>query len=361
MANESSVEVQDTSKDRPVNGLYARAGGLMMFVLLLLASWQIVAPFAVALAWAISLAVSVHPIQARLARRLGRRPRTAAALVSLLLIVTVLLPVGLLLLYATQGVQAAATHISDLRLLDMEPPAVLARVPVLGEQLQELWREAQQGDFATLSQVEAALGGAAGWLVNAGLAIGSSFAQVLIAMILVFPLLLGADRSVRFARKLAKAVEPRRGELLLDVATRVVRGVSLGVIGGAAVATAVLLLGLAIAGAPALGLIGVVSFLLALMQAPVFLVGLAVAGWLWWQGAVAWAVFAALWSVAVHLAYSVFQPMLISKEAGLPMTVMLVGVLGGFIAFGFIGLFVGPVVLGTMYAMLVAWVDSAEA
>ena len=61
MTNESSVEVQDSPKDRPVNGLYARAGGLMMFVLLLLASWQIVAPFAVALAWAISLAVSVHP------------------------------------------------------------------------------------------------------------------------------------------------------------------------------------------------------------------------------------------------------------------------------------------------------------
>ncbi|MEG0821762.1 MAG: AI-2E family transporter [Burkholderiaceae bacterium] len=356
---------EDPAPSRSANGLtrgvYARAGGLAVFALLLLVSWQILAPFMVSLAWAISLAVSVHPIQTWLARRLGRRPRSAAALVSLLLIVTVLLPVGMLLIYATQAVQAMATRLGDLKLLEMAPPAVLDQIPLLGEHLQSLWRDAQQGDFATFSQIEAAVGGAAGWLVHAGLAISGSFAQVLIAMVLVFPMLLGAERSVHFARKLADAVEPTRGQMLLDVATRVVRGVSLGVIGGAAVATAALLVGLGIAGAPALGLIGVLSFLVALVQAPIFLIGLAVAGWLWWQGAVAWAVFAALWSVGVHLAYTVLQPMLISKEAGLPISVMFLGVLGGFIAFGFIGLFVGPVVLGTVYAMVVAWVEAADA
>lgn len=338
-------------------GVYARAGGLLVFALLLAASWQIIAPFAVALAWAISLAVSVHPIQVFFARRLGKRPKLAAALVSLLLFVTVLVPVGLLLVYATQGVQALAGHLGELKLAEMAPPPALAHVPVVGDRLVELWLDAQHGDFGAFSQVESALGGAAGWLVNAGLAIGSSFAQVLIAMLLVLPMLLGAEHGVRFTRQLADAVDPRRGRLLLDVATRVVRGVSIGVIGGAAVATLALLIGLALAGAPALGLIGVLSFLLALIQAPIFLVGLGVAAWLWWKGALAWAVFAAIWSVGVHLAYSVMQPVLISKEAGLPMSVMFLGVLGGFIAYGFIGLFVGPVVLGVLYATIVAWIE----
>lgn len=339
----------------PARGVYARAGGLAVFGLLLVASWQIVAPFAVSLAWALALAVSVHPVQHWLAARIGGRERSAAALLSLSLIFVVLLPVGLLMLYATQAMQALAEKLVTLRMSELPPPAVLEHIPLVGDRLREVWLEVQHGDFAAFSQLEGAVGGVAGWLLDFGLAVGGSFTQVLIAIVLVFPILLGADRSVGFARKLAQAVDSRRGVMLLHVATRVVRGVSVGVIGGAAVATALLLLGLALAGTPGLGLIGVATFLLALVQAPIFLVGIAAGAWFWWQGAFAWAVFVAVWSVGVHVAYSVMQPILISKEAGLPMSVMFLGVLGGFLAYGFVGLFIGPVVLGVLYATIAAW------
>jgi predicted PurR-regulated permease PerM len=341
-------------------GLYARAGGLLLFLLLLFASWKIVAPFAVSLAWAVSLAVSVHPLQNRLARTLGGRKRLAAALMSLVLVVTVLLPVGLLLLYATQGVQALNAWVSALDLSKMTPPDWLERLPIAGPHFKELWLEAQHGDFSAFARIEAALGEVGSWLLEAGLAIGGSLVQVLLAMVLVFPLLLGADRGVITVRRLAEAVEPRRGRQLVEVATRVIRGVSLGVIGGAAIASLVLLAGLAIAGAPALGLLGVITFVLALVQAPIFLIGLAVGAWLWWQGAMGWAIFVAVWSVGVHFGYGVLQSVWISKEAGMPVSVMFVGVLGGFVAFGFIGLFIGPVVLGVLYATLTAWLQDLD-
>ena len=336
-------------------GLYARAGGLVLFLLLLFASWKIVEPFAVSLAWAVSLAVAVHPLQTRLARALGGHKRLAAAVMSLFLVVTVLLPVGLLLLYATQGVQALNAWVGALDLASMAPPDWLERLPIAGPHLKELWLEAQHGDFSAFARVETALGDVGTWLLEAGLAIGGSFVQVLVAMILVFPLLLGAERGVGYVQRLAEAVEPRRGRELVQVATRVIRGVSLGVIGGAAVAALALLAGLAIAGAPALGLLGVISFVLALVQAPIFLIGLAVGGWLWWQGSMGWAIFIAVWSLGVHFGYGVLQSVWISKEAGMPISVMFVGVLGGFLAFGFIGLFIGPVVLGVLYATLTAW------
>ena len=341
-------------------GLYARAGGLLLFLLLLFASWKIVEPFAVSLAWAVSLAVAVHPLQTRLARTLGGRKRWAAALTSLVLVFTVLVPVGLLLLYATQGVQALNAWVGALDLASMAPPVWLDRLPIVGSHLEELWLEAQHGDFSAFARIESALGDVGSWLLEAGLAIGGSFVQVLIAMILVFPLLLGAERGVVTVQRLADAVEPRRGRQLVQVATRVIRGVSLGVIGGAAIASLVLLAGLAIAGAPALGLLGVITFVLALVQAPIFLIGLAVGGWLWWQGSIGWAIFIAVWSVGVHFGYGVLQSVWISKEAGMPISVMFVGVLGGFVAFGFIGLFIGPVVLGVLYATLTAWLQDLD-
>lgn len=350
-------ESQSNQAVPPARGLYARTGGLAVFALLLVASWQIIAPFAVSLAWALALAVSVHPMQGWLAARIGGHQRSAAALVSLSLIFVVLLPVGLLMVYATQAMQALAQKIVALRGAELAPPAMLEHIPLLGDRLRNLWLDVQHGDFGAFSQLDGALGGVAGWLLDFGLAVGGSFTQVLVAIVLVFPLLLGADRSVGYARKLARAVDPRRGVMLLHVATRVVRGVSVGVIGGAAGATALLLLGLAIAGTPGLGLIGVFTFLLALVQAPIFLVGFAAGAWLWWQGALVWAVFVAVWSVGVHVGYSVMQPILISKEAGLPMSVMFLGVLGGFIAYGFVGLFIGPVVLGVLYATIAAWLQ----
>lgn len=341
----------------PARGLYARAGGLAAFGLLLISSWQIIAPFAVSLAWAVALAVSIHPAQGWLARRIGGRERSAAAILSLSLIFLVLLPVGVLMVYATQGMQALAQTLVNLRVAEMPPPAFLGRVPLVGDKLLELWLDVQHGDFGALSQLDGALGGVAGWLLEFGLAVGGSFTQMLVAIVLVFPLLLGARRAVAFARRLADAVDPLRGVMLLHVATRVVRGVSLGVIGGAAGATTLLMIGLALAGVPGLGLITVLTFLLALVQAPIFVVGLAAGAWLWWEGSIAWAVFAGLWSVGVHVGYSVLQPILISKEAGLPMSVMFLGVLGGFIAYGFVGLFIGPVVLGVLYATVSAWLQ----
>jgi predicted PurR-regulated permease PerM len=87
----------------------------------------------------VSLAVAVHPLQTRLARALGGHKRLAAAVMSLFLVVTVLLPVGLLLLYATQGVQALNAWVGALDLASMAPPDWLERLPIAGPHLKELW------------------------------------------------------------------------------------------------------------------------------------------------------------------------------------------------------------------------------
>ena len=161
---------------------------------------------------------------------------------------------------------------------------------------------------------------------------------------------------------LAVRLAPQRGASLVDLAARCIRSVSFGVIGTALLQGVLMAIGLAIAGVPGLVLLGFVSFLLALLQIGVFPVWVLAAAWLANSDHSGMAVFVVVWGIAAGLVDNVTKPYLISHGTGLPLTLIFLGVLGGMIAWGFVGIFIGPTVLAVTYTLMQNWLSApAEA
>jgi predicted PurR-regulated permease PerM len=135
--------------------------------------------------------------------------------------------------------------------------------------------------------------------------------------------------------------------------------VSFGVIGTALLQGALMAVGLAIAGVPGVVVLGFVSFLLAVLQVGLFPVWILAAVWLAHADQTGWAVFLSVWGLAAGVVDNFMKPYLISHGTGLPLTLIFLGVLGGMIAWGFVGIFVGPTVLAVTYTLMQTWMSPA--
>jgi len=156
----------------------------------------------------------------------------------------------------------------------------------------------------------------------------------------------------RFGRRLAGV----HGENSVVLAGQAIRGVALGVVVTAFVQATLGGIGLAVAGVPFATILTAIMFLLCVAQigpGPVLLVGV---GWLYWTGFAGWATALLVWSIMVGTVDNVIRPVLIKKGADLPLLLILTGVIGGLIAFGMVGIFIGPMLLAVSYRLLEAWV-----
>jgi predicted PurR-regulated permease PerM len=164
------------------------------------------------------------------------------------------------------------------------------------------------------------------------------------------------DGVRRFARRLAGA----RGEHSARLAAQAIRGVALGIIVTALVQACLAGFGLLVAGVPYAAVLTALVFALCIAQlGPLPVLVLAVV-WTYWSGSTGWAVALLLWTIFVTAIDNVIRPILIRKGADLPLWLVFSGVVGGLLAFGVVGLFVGPVVLAVSYSLLADWINTAE-
>jgi predicted PurR-regulated permease PerM len=165
-----------------------------------------------------------------------------------------------------------------------------------------------------------------------------------------------ASGVVRFGRRLAGD----RGEQVVKLAGQAIRAVALGVVVTALVQTMLAGIGLAVAGIPFAALLTAVVLLLCIAQIGPLLVLVPAVIWLFWTGSTAWGTALAVWTVVVGMLDNVLRPILIKRGADLPLLLIFGGVIGGLIAFGIIGLFVGPVVLAVTYTLLKEWIAEQD-
>jgi len=174
---------------------------------------------------------------------------------------------------------------------------------------------------------------------------------LIIAGVLYFWGEASAQLALRFGRRLAG----ERGERAISLAGRAIRAVALGVVLTALAQSILGGVALAIAGVPFAAILTSVMFLLALAQIGAVPVLLCAAAWLYWRGSVGWMVALIVWSVIVGSLDNIMRPLLIKQGADLSLLLIFAGVIGGLIAFGLVGIFVGPVVLAVAYTLLDAW------
>ena len=336
---------------------------LIALGLLVLACLQIIVPFLGAIAWAAIIAITVWPAFLWLTARLGNRPRLAASLCALVLIGLLVLPFALMVATLGQAVPQMARFVQDLAVtLAPEPPAGLQSIPVVGQLLADVWRSAVTDMAGIMRRAMPAAEQAGVWALAQGANLAVAVLEFLFAILIAGVLLVTAGRFQDLAEKIVSRLDIGDGGRLIGVVVTTVRSVSIGLVGTASVQAMIAAIGFLLAGVPGPPLLGFLTLMLALVQLPTFLVWLPSAAWLYVDGQTGPAIFLLVWGLLlVNTVDNFLRPWLISRGAKLPFALILMGVLGGLLAWGIIGLFIGPTLLAVAYSLVRTWIGDAEA
>jgi predicted PurR-regulated permease PerM len=353
-----STPAEDSSRDelRETSLLIERLVVILLFAGLLFGVAQILRPFVTAILFGTILVISTWPLRQWVVQRgVSRGLTTLLFLVAALaiLVVPAVVIAPRLSARVTVGIQTAQAYIASTP----ETPAWLARLPLLGPRAEALWSQAvaAEGDLREIAKPYATQVG--NWLVDFARAFAESILQVILSLAVATMLWLRGDVLKEVSQDIAERLGGEFGLKMLNTAAGAVRGVAYGVVGTAGIQAVAMTLGLFVAGVPNATLLGFLSLLIAISQIGVLLV-LVWGGAAWWlfsSGEFGWGVFMLAWGLFVSTVDNVIRPWLVSFGAPMPLTLVFLGVFGGFIAFGFLGLFIGPAFMAILYALLDAW------
>ena len=324
-------------------------------LLLVIGCFLILRPFISSLMWAAILCFSTWPFYKRVLRMVGGRRTLAAVLVTLAMIVVMLLP--FLVIAAHIGDSVSDLTAAIRRWVDTGPPGPpdwLGKIP-FGSRAVTYWETLAADSAKLLEESKRLIEPASALLLVVGKILISGLFQLALSLfILLFLFRDGSDVAER-VDSMVERVAGERGHRLLMLAGATMRGVVYGILGTALVQAVMAGIGFLIAGVPGAGMLALLTFFLSVVPVGPPLVWIPVALWLFHEGSPGWAVFMCIWGIGVSSIDNVVKPWLISQGSDLPFLLIFFGVLGGALAFGFIGVFLGPTLLAVGYRILTEW------
>ncbi len=330
---------------------------LAAIVFLLVGCFYVLRPFLAAMLFAACVSISSWPLYLMLLERLKGRRNLAAAVMTLSLVLLIIVPLALVTYNLADNVGRIYEQVR-LALEDgsLEAPAWLKDIPLVGETVDGYVRRLIGSKAAMLELLRNMLEPARRFLLAGGLLLGSGVAQTSLAVFVSFFLYRdGQAMLAALSAGMRRIIGENAGEVQLTV-SRTVRGVMYGLLGTALAQALVAALGFLIAGVPAVALLGIGTFVFSLIPVGPPLIWGGAAVWLFNQGSTGWGIFMLVWGFfLISGVDNVVKPMLISRGSSLPFLLVLLGVLGGVLAFGFVGLFIGPTLLAVLYGLLRNW------
>jgi predicted PurR-regulated permease PerM len=329
----------------------------LLLVGLLIGVIAVVKPFTTAILFGAALATAAWPMRQALVRR-GLRRGSAAALLLLLSLVLVVLPLLALAPHLADQLIGGAERVQSYFAATPDQPAWIKGVPLLGRRLGAAWDRVVEARGNLRALLEPYTANLEQFMIGAARALADSMVQVLLSLIVATMFWTNGDGLVAMLHDALRRLGGPIAEQAIGVAAGAIRGVAYGVIGTAAIQAILLAIGLAIAGVPGAGTLGFVALLLAISQIGGPLLVLIWGGAAWWlfmQDQQVWGVFMIVWGVLVSTIDNFIKPWLIGFGVEMPMSLTILGVFGGFIAFGFLGLFIGPTLIAIVFTLFQAW------
>ncbi|MDH3638824.1 MAG: AI-2E family transporter [Gammaproteobacteria bacterium] len=328
---------------------------------LVLGCMMVLRPFVTAMLWAAILCFSTWPAFLWVRGRLGGRHGLAALCMTLVLVSFLVVPLIALGATLADDVTVLVQNIRGLVSGGLpEPPAWLSGLPLVGETLNGYWKEFAESREKLAEFVQSNLLLARNSLLKGGLSIGEGIVQLSLSVFIAFFFFRDGETLVQTLRSGMDRIAGTRTEQLVAIVGDTTRSVVYGILGTAAVQGALAFIGFVVAQVPGAVFLSLLTFFLALVPMGVPLVWLPVTLWLFYQGAIGWGIFMGLWGIFVISGVdNVVRPYLISRGAKLSFLPVFLGVIGGVLAFGFIGIFLGPTLLAVGYSLLREWTTRA--
>lgn len=338
---------------------YTRAAAV---ILLAIGCLYVLRPFLAAILFAAAVVISSWPLYQKLLRRMNGRRTPAALCMTLSLTLLVIIPLALVAWNLADNIGSAFEQLRDaLGHGELLPPAWIRDIPLVGEQVDLYLRQLVASRERMLELARRLLEPARHTLLAGGLMLGTGVVQMSLAAFVSFFFYRDGSALMTVIGAAMRRIMDEEAQAVTEIVSQTVRGVMYGLLGTALAQALVAALGFAIAGVPAVLLLSVLVFVSSLIPVgpPVIWGGAAV--WLFSQGATGWGIFMLVWGFfGISGVDNVVRPMLISRGSSLPFLLTLLGVLGGVIAFGFIGLFIGPTLLAVGYSLLSGWTHTKD-
>jgi predicted PurR-regulated permease PerM len=335
----------------------------VVFIATLIAScFWILRPFLTAIVWGSMIVIATWPLMLGLQAHLGGKRAPAVLVMAALLVFVLVIPLSLAIagiVGRTDDIVAGARALANFTM--PAPPGWVARLPLVGPKLAARWQElAVVGPGVVSASLAPHARAILGWLIAQAGGVGVTILQFLLTVIISAVLYARGEVAAAGVCGFARRLAGRHGEDAATLAARAVRGVALGVVLTAVIQTLLGGLGLAVSGVPAAALLTGVMFMLCVAQLGPGLVLIPATVWLFWKDQALWGSIMIAWTIFAGTIDNFIRPLLIKKGADLPLLLIFAGVIGGLLAFGIIGLFIGPVLLAVTYTLLQAWVATGE-
>jgi len=320
----------------------------------------IVGPFVSLVLWGVVLAVAIHPLHAKLASKLGGKETRAATVMTLIGLFIVVGPGWVMIKSIIASITSLAAEMKAGSLVIPPPADKVADWPVIGERVYALWSSAAANLGETLKSLDPTPRDASQWLVRKIGSLATGLLQVAVSIIIAGVATVYAKSGYKLSCAIASRIMPGRGQHMTDVSIATIRSVTNGVLGVAVIQAVLAGAGMMVMGVPHAGIITAIVLITAIVQIPAILILGPVVFWVFsWAEPMPATIFA-IYALVVALSDNVLKPILLGRGVALPAVIVLIGAIGGMIAFGVIGLFLGAVMLGLGYTIISDWIASDE-
>jgi len=344
----------------PNNSVFEITIQLIFLLAIIVWCLMVITPFASIILWSLILALAFYPLHKSLSMKLKHKPKLASVIIILGIIIILIIPTGLIINELVDEVKVLKISYDNGEFKVPPPSESVREWPLIGDKFFTLWKGAFENMEGLIMKYKEQLLGLGSYLVNGILGAMKGLVQILISLVIAGVILSTGgiyNNMLKFFRKIGG----KFGDEIAEITMKTVSSVVKGVIGEALVIALLNGIVFLLAGVPYAGIWALFVFILAVLQLPVFIITVPVILYLFGIKETGPAVFWTVLLLLVSFSDNFLTPLMLGKNAPVPMAVIFIGVIGGCILSGFIGIFTGAIVISVGYTLLIKWLNTGSA